>query len=79
MDGDFFVFQIDIFYYVSGVNNLWLCFVYGFMMMFVSLGIKVNNGKQIEYCDLQCFFYLFFFGVKSYILNNLSCRKVISE
>ena len=66
MDGDFFAFQINTFYHASGANNLWLCFAHGFMMMFVSLGIKANNGKQTEHCDLQCFFHLFSPGVKNY-------------
>lgn len=51
-----FAFQINTFYHTGGTNDLWLCFAHGFMMMFVSLGIKANNGKQTEHCDLQCFF-----------------------
>lgn len=51
-----FAFQINTLYHASGANNLWFCFAHGFMMMFVSLGIKANNGKQTEHCDLQCFF-----------------------
>ena len=43
-------------YHTGGANDLWLCLAHGFMMMFVSLGIKANNGKQTEHCDLQCFF-----------------------
>lgn len=53
-----FAFQINTLYLASGTNNLWLCFAHGFMMMFVSTGIKANNGKQTEHCDLQCFSFI---------------------
>lgn len=51
-----FCFPDQHLYHPSGANDLWFCFARGFMMMFVSLGIKANNGKQTEHCDLQCFF-----------------------
>ena len=44
-------------YLSGGMTGMW---------MFVSLGIKANNGKQTEHCDLQCFFHLFSPGVKNY-------------
>ncbi len=71
-----FAFQINTLYLASGTNNLWLCFAHGFMMMFVSLGIKANNGKQTEHCDLQCFFIYSLLELKVIAANRHQVRYI---
>ena len=76
MDGDFFAFQINTFYHTGGANNLWLCFAHGFMVMFVSLGIKANNSKQTEHYDLQCFFHYSLLELKFIAANRHPGRYI---
>ena len=74
----FLLSRFNTFYHASGANNLWLCFAHGFMMMFVSLGIKANNGKQTEHCDLQCFFIYSLLELKI-IAANRPLRRYIKK